>query len=156
MNDSHLLMHAPLETRPRRPLLIHSCRDLRTWQAYGAVLGVGGGILTAFFGTMLMAGASILGNESGGFPSHGIGTLLLFLAVPLLIFGGHCLDLLERSSKAPNPKSWSGQQDSYFTASSFRSKPHLSKRELEERLRLLLLVRARLQSGAHSRRHTQR
>ncbi len=37
----------------------------------------------------------MLGDESNGLSLHGAGSLLLLSTIPLLILGGHCLDLLE-------------------------------------------------------------
>ena len=154
MNYSHLLMNEPPGAQRRRLLLIYSCCGLRTWQAIGAVFGLGGGIIAVVLGSLLSAVALITGDQSGGFGLHGVGAVFLFLTIPLLLLGGHCMDLLERSGKAPNIESKS-QPGSRFKTASFQSRPDLSKRELEERIRLQLLLREQLHSGAHSRRRAR-
>jgi hypothetical protein len=99
MNYSHLLMNEPPGAQRRRLLLIYSCCGLRTWQAIGAVFGLGGGIIAVVLGSLLSAVALITGDQSGGFGLHGVGAVFLFLTIPLLLCGGHCMDLLERSGK---------------------------------------------------------
>ncbi|HEY0386415.1 MAG TPA: hypothetical protein VGC64_10405 [Pyrinomonadaceae bacterium] len=68
----------------------------RTWRVTGAVCGLAGGCLTALLGTLLSAGAWTLGDETGVSSLHILGSILLLATIPLLVFGAHCLDLLER------------------------------------------------------------
>jgi hypothetical protein len=70
-----------------------------TWQAAGAVSGLGGGTVVAAAGAVLSAAAWLRGGEAGGLSAHGAGSLLLLSTIPLLVSGAHCLDLLERRSE---------------------------------------------------------
>jgi hypothetical protein len=67
-----------------------------TWQAFGAVSGLGGGVLAAAVGALLSAVALVRGDESGGLSLHSVGSILLLSMIPLLVMGAHCLDLLDK------------------------------------------------------------
>ena len=77
-----------------------------TWRVGGAVFGLSGGIISAFVGSILTAIAWFAGPIWHGFSLHRAGTVLLFLTIPLLIFGAHCLDLMDKQNKdASNSRS---------------------------------------------------
>lgn len=77
-----------------------------TWQAAGAAFGLAGGTVAATLGTLLSAGAWMLGDKSNGLSLHGAGSLLLLSTIPLLLVGGHCLDLLEKQKvQSEQPRS---------------------------------------------------
>ena len=67
-----------------------------TWKSGGAVCGLGFGIVCPLVGSILTAIAWLTGPEWHGFHLQRYGTLLLFLTIPLLIFGAHCLDLMDK------------------------------------------------------------
>lgn len=67
-------------------------------EATGAVVCFGGGTLAGFVGTLLSASAWILGAEQHPWV-RGLGTALLVITIPLLIFAGYCMDWLERDTK---------------------------------------------------------
>ena len=75
-----------VESRTRRP---------SPWARLGALCGLVGGCLAAIFGAILLAGAWALGGAVGSILSN-LGTAVSFLTVPLLLIGGHCLDLLSK------------------------------------------------------------
>jgi hypothetical protein len=60
----------------------------------GAVVGLIGGVLAPIAGSALTATAWFIGDWRG-FHLQRDGTILLFLTIPFLIFGAHCLDLLD-------------------------------------------------------------
>ena len=66
-----------------------------SWARLGAVCGFVGGSLAAILGPGLSAGAWALGGGVAGSVLSGVGTALSFLTVPLLLLGGHCLDVLD-------------------------------------------------------------
>jgi hypothetical protein len=67
-----------------------------TWQAMGAVIGLAGGLVTILFGSVFsMIGWFAKSKATGSFLGK-YGTTLFLLAIPLLILGAHCLDLLDR------------------------------------------------------------
>jgi ABC-type transport system involved in cytochrome c biogenesis permease component len=70
-----------------------------TWQACGAVLGLCCGIISPVIGSVLTAIAWFTGPKWHGLFLQRDGTVLLFLTIPLLIFGAHCLDLIEKEDK---------------------------------------------------------
>ena len=68
-----------------------------TWQSVCAVLGLAGGVLSPFLGTLLIGVAWLI--ESPEFSGLHILSIGLFtLPIPLLAGGAHCLDLLERKT----------------------------------------------------------
>ena len=71
-----------------------------TWTSGGAVCGLCFGIISPIIGSVLTAIAWFTGPEWHGLPLHWGGTVLLFLTIPFLIFGAHCLDLSDRQDKA--------------------------------------------------------
>jgi high-affinity Fe2+/Pb2+ permease len=66
------------------------------WPSLGAIFGLSGGIIAALIGSVLIASTWI--TSAGEILSYEqlMGTVLLFLTIPLLILGAHCLDLMER------------------------------------------------------------
>jgi len=70
-----------------------------TWRTGGAVFGLCGGIVSPLIGSVLTAISWFTGPEWHGLPVHRGGTVLLFLTIPLLIFGAHCLDLMDKQDE---------------------------------------------------------
>jgi hypothetical protein len=70
------------------------------WMSAGAAFGLCFGILSPLVGSVLTAITWFTGPYWHGFLIQRDGTVLLFLTIPLLIFGGHCLDLLDAKDKA--------------------------------------------------------
>ncbi len=73
-----------------------------TWRSGGAICGLGFGIISPVVGSILTAIAWFTGSEWHGFAIQLYGTVLLFLTIPLLIFGAHCLDLMDRHDDQGN------------------------------------------------------
>ena len=67
-----------------------------TWKSGGAVFGLGFGIISPLVGSILTAIAWFTGPAWHGLHLQRDGTVLLFLTIPLLIFGAHCLDLMDK------------------------------------------------------------
>jgi len=72
-----------------------------TWKSGGAVCGLGFGVICPLVGSILTATAWLTGPEWQGFHLQRDGTVLLFLTIPLLIFGACCLDLEDRQDREP-------------------------------------------------------
>ncbi|HEV7746460.1 MAG TPA: hypothetical protein VGO56_15795 [Pyrinomonadaceae bacterium] len=69
------------------------------WRSSGAVCGLCFGILSPLAGSLLTAIVWFTGSHwHSGFIQR-CGTLLLFLTIPLLIFGAHCLDLIDKENE---------------------------------------------------------
>ena len=62
----------------------------------GACAALAGGILAALFGSLLTAVTWFTGAGAGSSYMHTLGGILLFITIPLLILGAHCLDLAEK------------------------------------------------------------
>jgi hypothetical protein len=79
-----------------RELYAASRRGGWTRQAVGAGLGLVGGGVAPVVGALLLAVAWARGGvQTNGLSLHGAGSVLLLSTIPLLLLGGHCLDLLE-------------------------------------------------------------
>jgi len=70
------------------------------WMSAGAMFGLCLGILSPLLGSLLTAITWLTGPHWHGFFIQRDGAVLLFLTIPLLIFGAHCLDLLDAKDKA--------------------------------------------------------
>ena len=70
-----------------------------TWEATGAVCCFSGGMLAALIGSVLTASIWVLGAPLHPW-LHGLGTALLIVTIPLLIFAGYCMDWEEQGSKS--------------------------------------------------------
>ncbi len=70
-----------------------------TWKATGAVFGLSFGIISPLIGSVLTAIAWFTGPVWHGFFIQRSGTVLLFLTIPLLIVGAHCLDLMDKQDE---------------------------------------------------------
>lgn len=82
---------------PSRARLEHRAVQKRWgWRSCGAIAGLSGGVITALMGSLLTAITWFTGTGAGSSYLHTLGTILLFLTIPLLVFGAHCLDLSER------------------------------------------------------------
>jgi len=93
---SSIAKENPTQRGLREQLLVHGW----TWKSGGAVCGLGFGIVCPIVGSILTAIAWVTGPEWHGLNVQRDGTALLFLTIPLLIFGAHCLDLMDRPEKA--------------------------------------------------------
>jgi hypothetical protein len=71
-------------------------RTVVNWEATGAFCCFTGGIGAGLLGTTFTAGAWALGAQLHPW-MHGLGTALLVVTIPLLIFSGYCLDWMERA-----------------------------------------------------------
>jgi hypothetical protein len=67
----------------------------------GAVFGLVGGIVAPVLGSVFTAIGWLSGATWHGFAIQRTGTILLFLTIPLLLFGAHCLDIADRKVRAP-------------------------------------------------------
>jgi hypothetical protein len=70
-----------------------------TWAGWGAICGLCFGIISPVLGSIFTVVAWFTGSEWHGLHLHRTGTVLLALTIPLLAFGAHCLDLVDRKNK---------------------------------------------------------
>ena len=68
------------------------------WCSFGAIAGLSGGIIAALLGSVATAITWFLATGAGSY-IHTLGTILLFITIPLLILGAHCLDRLEKRTE---------------------------------------------------------
>jgi hypothetical protein len=73
-------------------------------QALGAVGGLIGGMLSALFGAGFTAASWITANQGARQWLSTTGTVLFFLTIPLLIFGGYCMDWMEKDKPQRHSK----------------------------------------------------
>jgi hypothetical protein len=79
-------------------------RRLVTAQVLGAVAGLAGGIFSALFGAAFTLASWLTRNQGARQWLSTIGTALFFLTVPLLIFGGYCMDWVEKDKPQRHSK----------------------------------------------------
>ena len=87
----------------------------RNWQATGAFCCFTGGIGAALLGSILTATTWIIGAQLHPW-LQGLGTALLIVTIPLLIFSGYCLDWAERKpNQTSTQRSHTGGQESLLS-----------------------------------------
>jgi hypothetical protein len=79
-------------------------RLLSKAQVLGAVGGLAGGIFSALFGAAFTVASWLTRNQGARQWLSTIGTALFFLTVPLLIFGGYCMDWVEKDKPQRHSK----------------------------------------------------
>src|SRR5262245_40778714 len=92
-----------LTTAPVSPTESKPQATIRRWldyaQALGAVAGLAGGFFSALFGGAFTLASWLATNQVARQWLSTIGTALFFLTVPLLIFGGYCMDWMEKDKR---------------------------------------------------------
>src|SRR5262245_27674227 len=68
----------------------------------GVIVGLCGGVIVPLIGSALTAISWFTGAIWHGWHMQRDGTVLLFLTIPLLLLGAHCLDLIEQQHKRSN------------------------------------------------------
>ena len=81
----------------REPILDELRARGWNWITVGAIFGLGAGILAPLIGSLFTAISWLTGSTWHGIAVQRIGTIFLFLTIPFLLFGAHCLDLSERN-----------------------------------------------------------
>jgi hypothetical protein len=76
---------------------------IRQAQVVGAVAGLAGGIFAAAFGSMFTAASWFVANEGARQWLSTAGTVLLFMTIPLIIFGAYCMDWMEKNNPQRDP-----------------------------------------------------
>jgi hypothetical protein len=79
-------------------------RLLANAQTLGAVGGLTGGIFSALFGAGFTAASWLMANQGARHWLSTIGTALFYLTIPLLIFGGYCMDWMEKDNTQRHSK----------------------------------------------------
>lgn len=83
----------------RRRILVEQMRVRGwSWSSGGAACGLGLGIVCPIMGSILTAIAWFTGPHWHGSFIQRYGAVLLFLTIPLLIFGAHCLDVMDQQA----------------------------------------------------------
>src|SRR5262245_58619136 len=77
---------------------------LKQAQAIGALVGLVGGVVAGLFGAVLTAASWFVINAGARHLFSSTGTVLLYLTIPLMIFGGCCLDWMEKDMPRRDPK----------------------------------------------------
>ena len=67
-----------------------------SWKSRGAAFGLCGGFVAPIFGSIVTVISWFIDPVWHHVSLHQVATTLFFVALPLLIFGAHCLDLLDR------------------------------------------------------------
>ncbi len=78
-------------------VLVRTDRKRSPWQAIAAFVCFACALLAVLFGTLFTTGWLL--NAEVHPLLHALGLLLLIVAIPILILGGHCLDLLDKAER---------------------------------------------------------
>ena len=70
---------------------------IRQAQLVGAVVGLAGGLFAATSGAVFTVASWFVANEGVRQWLLTAGTVLFFLTIPLIIFGGFCMDWVEKN-----------------------------------------------------------
>ena len=70
---------------------------IRQAQLVGAVVGLAGGLFAATSGAVFTVASWLVSNEGVRQWLSIAGTVLFFLTIPLIIFGGFCMDWVEKN-----------------------------------------------------------
>ncbi|MBK9313165.1 MAG: hypothetical protein IPM55_02785 [Acidobacteria bacterium] len=81
------------------PLEAGSYRS-RYWVWVGVFVGMVGGTLLPLTGLIMMTFAWFFGDLNSTL--NRIGSMLLMTTIPLLIFGGYCLDIVDKAKSKPD------------------------------------------------------
>ena len=73
-------------------------------QVVGAMTGLAGGVFAATSGSMLTAASWLVDNDGARQWLSTAGTVLLFMTIPLIIFGACCMDWVEKNKPQRDPK----------------------------------------------------
>lgn len=79
-------------------------RALKQAQVAGALAGMAGGFFSAVFGSVFTAASWLASSEGVRQWLSTAGTALLILTIPLIIFGGFCMDWVEKGKPQRDPK----------------------------------------------------
>lgn len=66
------------------------------WKVIGSLFGVGGGLMAPIIASVLNVISWFANPAWHGLSLHVAATALFVMTFPLLLFGAHCLDLLEK------------------------------------------------------------
>jgi len=73
-------------------------------QLVGAVVGLAGGLFAATSGAVFTVASWFVANEGVRQWLSTAGTVLFFLTIPLIIFGGFCMDWVEKNKSSRGSK----------------------------------------------------
>jgi len=73
------------------------------WQSTAAWMGLAGGALSPFLGTLSIAVTWFIHSQRATSVLNVLSIVPFTLTLPLLVFGGHCLDLLGAKTAALTP-----------------------------------------------------
>ena len=74
-------------------------RGTWTWKSCGAAFGLFGGLIAPIFGSIATVISWFSDPAWHSVTLHQAGTFSFLFAIPLLILGAHCLDLLDQEKK---------------------------------------------------------
>jgi hypothetical protein len=66
-----------------------------TWKGFGALVGLAGGLTAPLAGSLCSVIGWLTTHTWHAFALQCIGTASFVLTLPLLVFGAHCLDLMD-------------------------------------------------------------
>lgn len=83
---------------------VTGARARKQAQVMGALAGLIGSVMAGLFGAVFTAASWFVINEGARRWFSITGTILLSMTVPLMIFGGYCMDWMEKGMPRRHPK----------------------------------------------------
>ena len=102
-DDMKVLPFTPRAAQAGIETRVTGTRALKQAQVMGALVGLVGGLVAGFSGAVLTAASWFAINAGARHLFSSTGTVLLFLTIPLLVFGGYCLDWMEKDRPRRHP-----------------------------------------------------
>ena len=102
-DDMKVLPFTPRAAKAGIETRVTGMRALKQAQVMGALVGLVGGLVAGLFGSVLTAASWFVINAGARHLFSSTGTVLLFLTIPLLVFGGYCLDWMEKDRPRRHP-----------------------------------------------------
>ncbi len=99
-----VLLFTPRAAQVRLETHVTGTRALKQAQVMGALAGLVGGVVAGLFGAVLTSISWFVINAGARHLFSTTGTVLLYLTIPLMIFGGYCLDWMEKDMSRRHPK----------------------------------------------------
>jgi hypothetical protein len=102
--DVNTSLITPGVSRTEAAMRLTIRRLLAKAQVLGAVGGLIGGMFSALFGAGFTVASWFMANQGAQQWLSTTGTALFFLTIPLLIFGGYCMDWMEKDKPQRHSK----------------------------------------------------
>jgi hypothetical protein len=103
-DDMKVLSFTPRAAQVEIAPAVTGARARKQAQFMGALAGLVGSVMAGLFGSIFTAASWFVINEGARRWFATTGTILLSMTIPLMIFGGFCMDWMEKDLPRHHPK----------------------------------------------------